>query len=47
MPPHERAFRGHDERAVAKRPNTHLRRHEISASQTISRLSGPLLKHGS
>jgi hypothetical protein len=33
-------------RAVAKRPNTHLRRHEISASQTISRLSAPLLKHG-
>jgi hypothetical protein len=32
-------------RAVASRPNTHLRRHEISASQTISRLSGPLLKH--
>ena len=33
-------------RAVASRPHIHLRRHEASASQTISRLSAPLLKHG-
>jgi hypothetical protein len=32
-------------RAVASRPHTHLRRRESSAAQTISRLSGPLLKH--
>ena len=32
-------------RAVASRPHTHLRRRESSASQTISRLSRPLLKH--
>jgi PilZ domain len=33
-------------RTVARRPNSHLRRHGISASQTVARLSGPLLKHG-
>jgi hypothetical protein len=32
-------------RAVVTRPHTHLRRHGGSTSLTISRLSGPLLKH--
>jgi hypothetical protein len=34
-------------RAVATRPYTHLRRHVTSAARTVSRLSAPLLKHGS
>jgi hypothetical protein len=33
-------------RAVVTRPYGHLRRRAISASLTISRLSTPLLKHG-
>jgi hypothetical protein len=33
-------------RAVAARPYTHLRRPVAPASLTISRLSAPLLKHG-
>jgi hypothetical protein len=32
-------------REIARRPLTHLRRHEGSASHTLSRLSGPLLRH--
>jgi len=33
-------------RAVVTRPHAHLRRRGASTSLTISRLSGPLLKHG-
>jgi len=33
-------------RAVVTRPHAHLRRRGVSTSLTISRLSGPLLKHG-
>ena len=33
-------------RALVTRPHVHLRRRAISASLTISRLSTPLLKHG-
>ncbi|HEV7611883.1 MAG TPA: PilZ domain-containing protein [Steroidobacteraceae bacterium] len=33
--------------SVAARPHTRFRRHAASASLTVSRLSSPLLKHGS
>jgi hypothetical protein len=33
-------------RAVVTRPHAYIRRHAASASRTISRLSVPLLKHG-
>jgi hypothetical protein len=34
-------------RSVVARPHTRFRRHAASASLTVSRLSPPLLKHGS
>jgi hypothetical protein len=34
-------------RAIVTRPHAHLRRRAASASLTITRLSAPLLKHGS
>lgn len=33
-------------RAVVSRPHAHIRRHAAGPSLTISRLSAPLLKHG-
>jgi hypothetical protein len=33
-------------RTVVTRPHAHIHRHATSASKTVSRLSAPLLKHG-